>query len=151
MRARWRETLACALVAVIGSANPATSQAQPRVDARGDALPPGAVARLGSVRFLHEDSVRSLALSPDGSIVMAGCHSNGVRLWAADSGKELRRIGTTLSPDGSFVDATVAALSPDGRVIAAADTGKLVYVWDAATGRELRRLLVDTRATALAW
>src|SRR6516162_2752291 len=39
---------------------------RPRVDQLGDPLPPGAIARLGSDRFLHDGWVASLALSHDG-------------------------------------------------------------------------------------
>lgn len=41
-----------------------------RVDRIGDPLPPGALLRLGTLRFQHPDVVQDMALSPDGKTLV---------------------------------------------------------------------------------
>lgn len=60
-----------------------------RADAWGDALPPGTVARIGTVRLQHTDPITAIAFSPDGSLVAAGDWSQ-VRIWEVATGKELQ-------------------------------------------------------------
>jgi RNA polymerase sigma factor (sigma-70 family) len=58
-----------------------------RVDAFGDPLPAGAVARLGTLRLYHGKQVDRIALSPDGAWVVSMTRE-GNRLWDARTGKE---------------------------------------------------------------
>src|SRR5262245_21335771 len=64
--------------------------AEPRVDAYGDPLPPGAVARLGTMRFRHSDEIVACGFSPDGTQVVSASHSDGVRLWDRATGRLLK-------------------------------------------------------------
>src|SRR5437764_11521959 len=62
-------------------------------DSFGDPLPPGAVARLGTVRFRHGNGVFLIAFSADGKkIVFGGSDAvdNAVRMVETSTGKELR-------------------------------------------------------------
>jgi RNA polymerase sigma factor (sigma-70 family) len=86
-----------------GAAAPLLRAPAPRgLDAAGDPLPRGAIARLGTVRFRHAGPVTTVAYFPGGKTIASGGQDGVIRLWAA-SGKELRRFpGThfTVAPDG---------------------------------------------------
>jgi WD40 repeat protein len=62
--------------------------AEPRVDRYGDPLPPGAVARLGTVRFRHGDELSALAYSPDGRMLAATSRDGRIICWDAVTGQE---------------------------------------------------------------
>ena len=62
------------------------------VDLLGDLLPPGAVARFGTLRLSHP-GVESLTFSPNGKmLVSGGGNGHTARLWDAATGKLLREI-----------------------------------------------------------
>jgi RNA polymerase sigma factor (sigma-70 family) len=92
----------------------------PRVDRYGDPLPPGAIARLGTVRLRHSGTVNVVAFAPDGTALLSGDENGEMRLWDTATGKLLRnfvdplhhRIGTlAFSPDGKWFASGVARLS----------------------------------------
>jgi RNA polymerase sigma factor (sigma-70 family) len=100
---------------------------------RADALPRGAIMRLGTKRFRHDSPVASLAYSPDGKLLAAASwRDKDVRLWDSATGTEIRRL---VHPDG----ASVVAFSPNGKWLASAGFSATI-VWEAATGREVARL-----------
>ena len=84
----------------------------------------------------HTDSVRALALGPDGELAASGSDDETVRIWdlqeAARGDDAMRGHSTGLSG---------IALSPDGRrVLSSSDWAKDIKVWDASSGRELMTL-----------
>ncbi len=101
-------------------------------DALGDPLPPGAVGRLGTVRFRHGAEVDAFALSRDGRILATAAGPVAV-LWDAATGKELRR----LKHDRAV---TALAFTPDGKRIASGASDNRIRLWDAADGKEVRCL-----------
>ena len=115
-----------------GATDPPSPEAgmQARTDRHGDALPAGAIARLGTVRLRHGSPVHSLAFAPGGK-ALASAGDDAVRLWETATGKELRRF-----PRGG----QCVAFSPDGRLLAAASHDGPIRLWETATGRLSRQL-----------
>jgi RNA polymerase sigma factor (sigma-70 family) len=107
--------------------------AQPAgTDRYGDPLPPGALARLGTVRWRPGDhAVSALTFTADGKALLSG--GRGIVLWEAATGKPLRRFGGELA---------ALALSPDGQKVASGGAlpgERAIRLWDLKTGKELRR------------
>ena len=93
---------------------------QNAVDRYGDPLPPGALARLGTVRLRHSGTVNVVAFSPAGTTLISGDEIGEMRLWDAATGKLLRtfvdplhhRVGAlAFSPDGKWFVSGIARLS----------------------------------------
>jgi RNA polymerase sigma factor (sigma-70 family) len=99
-----------------------------RVDHEGDPLPPGAVARLGTLRLRHASWVSSVVFTPDGESLLSA--SSDIRLWDRATGKELRRF------TGHKHYHYGLALSADGKTLVSAGDDGAVRVWELATGRE---------------
>jgi WD40 repeat protein len=98
-------------------------------DFHGDPLPPGAVARLGTVRGRHGGPITSLAWSSDSKRLLTSGSDSLVRLWDPNTGKELRRFtGNTDNIDG-------VALSPDDKLVASAGEDGTVRAWEVDSGK----------------
>jgi RNA polymerase sigma factor (sigma-70 family) len=115
-----------------------------RADVFGDPLPPGAVARMGTVRLrhTHPPSQLTTAFSPDGKLLATGGWEE-IRVWDLTTGRLLREIR-----DGDRTRSYCALLfAPDGRWLAGAARGS-VCLWDPATGQRLHEFPANGHAVA---
>jgi len=129
----------------------------PRIDRYGDALPNGAIARLGTLRLSHLGGIAAVAISPDGTVAASGVRdgketylgertvheSKGftlgegvrvteatIRLWNVKSGELLRQFTT---PDAPVSHIRFAA---DGKTFFAG-CGKFLCCWESVSGKKL--------------
>jgi WD40 repeat protein len=134
---RRRMALGAALTLAAGLAaagtGKETGEKPARVDRFGDPLPPGAIARLGTVRFRTDGWRPVIAVAPDGRAV-ASAGQRTISLWDVATGKEIRRLAGHLGGVECF------AYSADGTRLVSGGNDNAVRLWDPATGREVRRV-----------
>ncbi|MGH9837899.1 MAG: AAA-like domain-containing protein [Blastocatellia bacterium] len=90
--------------------------------------------------FPTDGEVRTVAFSPDGQTLAAGCDDYTVKMWRLSTRQE------TLTLKGHTQLINYVAFLPDSRTLATASDDNTVRLWDAATGRELARLEAHTDA-----
>jgi WD40 repeat protein len=100
-----------------------------------DALPPGAIARLGTTCFRHEGKIRALAFAPDGR-TLATAAGRIIHLWDTATGKKLHTF------EGQQDHIAAVAFSPEGNHLASgAGSGWNgngdVTMWDIAGRKAL--------------
>jgi len=77
----------------------------------------------------HGDAIYSLALSPNGKILVTGSYDQKIKLWDVESGKELN----TLSGHNGAVFGL--AFRPDGKILASASADRTVKLWNVESGK----------------
>jgi WD40 repeat protein len=100
----------------------------PRTDLYGDPLPPGAIARFGTLRYRNPDA-RFFDLSPDGTrlALHTGYFEYGLEVCDPLTGKVVFSIGGEKGPVKNF------GFSPDNRFLAV-EQGERVQFFDKTTG-----------------
>jgi len=92
----------------------------------------GVVHTLYSVH--SKKSVKTLAVSPDSSLLASGGDDNNVIIWDLKTGRRIR----TIPAHTAAVNAI--AFSKDGKTLASGSDDKTVRLWNARTGSRLRTL-----------
>jgi WD40 repeat protein len=140
-------------VPVPARGQPAASNAKDRVEEKikplhdlyGDPLPPGAIARLGTLRFRTGNQVCAVAYSPDGRLLAASGYDRSVRVWHTATGKEAFRIQLKTAEKHSRTDIEFA---PDGKTIAlTGDAEEGIVLWDVSKGKRRSALKVPDGET----
>lgn len=114
------------------------------VDAQGDALPTGAIARIGSLRFRHDAAITCQAVSNNGKLIATG-GGRTVRVWEADTGRQ--RFVLTISQNARAAAPSAVAFSPDSQMLAAlgAYGQGMITVWDLRGGQSRQELMLPQR------
>jgi WD40 repeat protein len=135
----------------------AQAPATPRTDPLGDPLPPGALARLGTLRFKHlphlDPTVDAVRFSPDGKMLLSWVNNQGsLRICDAATGLEL--AGPWNESNARFA---AAAFSPDSLLLAAAGLGNGpgknaqiadgIKIWEIASGKQIHALPASPQGT----
>ncbi|MGH8608362.1 MAG: NB-ARC domain-containing protein [Gammaproteobacteria bacterium] len=91
----------------------------------------------------HADSVRAVALSPDGTCAVSGGDDHTLKVWDLESGRELRTLE-------GHAD-SVSALTPDGkRAVSAAAADRTIVVWELQTATLVATFGADSEVRACA-
>jgi WD40 repeat protein len=107
-------------------------------DLHGDPLPPHAIARLGTLRLRHDGEVGSVAVSPDGKMVVSATGISGARVWDTSTGRELDRFR-------GKIRAGFVTFSADGRTFLAMWGDDTFQQFDIATGQLKREAKLGER------
>ncbi|MBY0526542.1 MAG: sigma-70 family RNA polymerase sigma factor [Gemmataceae bacterium] len=130
-----RDASAGAMPADTPEAPKAANAPMPRLDDFGDPLPPGALARRGTLRYRPPGGANVVAYSPDGKLLATrnswSLHPS-VRVWEAETGREVCRIALQ-SPS----DVRAIAFAADGKSMVFADRRQAIPVVDTASGKPI--------------
>lgn len=85
----------------------------------------------------HQDTITSLAVSPDGSTLLSNSMDNTVKLWNIQPFAPTNRLISSLegAPHSFEKNLHRASWSADGQRIGAGSGDRTVVIWDVATGR----------------
>jgi RNA polymerase sigma factor (sigma-70 family) len=106
-------------------------ESEPRVDAKGDPLPAGAIQRIGTAGLRHSGAVQSVLYTPDGKSIVSLSRDGFLNLWDATTGRLRWRFA-----DKGINYLSEMAISSGGQTIAVLNDRNYLKV-DANTGMQL--------------
>jgi WD40 repeat protein len=110
-----------------------------RTDLYGDPMPPGAVARLGTLRWrLPLPDPHVSAFAPDGKTFVTASPYGGILVWDSARGAVVRQVA---ADDPHSLSNTCWAFSADTTTLAVGRSLGTIVVLDVATGKERCRCL----------
>lgn len=139
-----------------------------KLDAVGDALPPSAISRLGTLRWVHGVEVDFAKYLSAGNDVLTVDQHGVIRIWETATGKLRRQFGKsdckqvywyvyhqnekarTIPSVGNPCSKHVLAVSADEKSIAISHGDGRVSHWELSTGK-LHRQFTTNVATAIAF
>ncbi|WP_425615311.1 c-type cytochrome domain-containing protein [Anatilimnocola sp. NA78] len=87
----------------------------------------------------HKDSIYSVQLSPDRSVLATGGYDGLISLWETSSGKLLKKL------EGHSGAVFELAFRRDGQILASASGDRTVKLWNVASGERLDTLKESTK------
>jgi RNA polymerase sigma factor (sigma-70 family) len=97
-----------------------------------DLLKFGGFGGLRAATRRWRSGIASVAFSPDGKLVLAGCMDHVLHIFELSTGKERKLEGHTQQLHG-------AVFTPDGKRILSGSYDKTVRLWDVESGKEVCR------------
>jgi RNA polymerase sigma factor (sigma-70 family) len=107
-------------------------------DSLGDSLPPGARARLGTLR-LFTGAFTQPVFTPNSQAVVASDAQGALHFWDVTSGRELRRLDPATVPNPQQALPSQVAFSGDGRQVITMHGQVEIHHRDAVTGQLMRK------------
>jgi WD40 repeat protein len=95
----------------------------------------------------HTDPVYSIAFSPDGKFVATASWDSTLKLWNAETGKEIKTFG---GPNGHREQVLTVAFHPDGHSLASGGSDRTVKVWDVPSDSPLYELALKSGVNGIA-
>ncbi|MCT7973012.1 NACHT and WD repeat domain-containing protein, partial [Laspinema olomoucense] len=83
---------------------------------------------------IHQESVNSIAFSPDGKTLASGGDDNTIKLWNVETWEEIYTL------PGHQDSVWSIAFSPDGKTLASGSKDKTIKLWNVETWEEIHTL-----------
>ncbi|MHA2244329.1 MAG: WD40 domain-containing protein [Candidatus Hodarchaeales archaeon] len=95
--------------------------------------------------FSHTQPVKTIAFSPDGSLLASGGEDNLIKLWDVTLGTEI------LTLPGHVSDIRMVTFSPDGTKLASASEDDIIKIWSTTSWENIRNLTHTESLLSLAF